>query len=82
MVGLTLVRVLAGALIGLVGGELHAGHAGSLRHVLVRRVRELSGAVVTLFLQGDGASGIRTRDLRAASATLSQLSYGPVRLTR
>ena len=25
----------------------------------------------------DGADGARTRDLRAASATLSQLSYGP-----
>ena len=28
-------------------------------------------------LVGDGADGARTRDLRAASATLSQLSYGP-----
>ena len=27
--------------------------------------------------EGDGADGIRTRDLLAASQTLSQLSYGP-----
>jgi hypothetical protein len=77
MVGRALVRVAVRTLLGLVGGELHAGHAGILRHILVGRVRELSGAVVTLFVQGDGASGIRTRDLLAASQTLSQLSYGP-----
>lgn len=27
--------------------------------------------------RGDGANGIRTRDLHAASVALSQLSYGP-----
>ena len=30
------------------------------------------------FVKGSGANGIRTRDLLAASQTLSQLSYGPL----
>jgi hypothetical protein len=33
------------------------------------------------FRSKSGANGIRTRDLLAASQTLSQLSYGPARET-
>jgi hypothetical protein len=37
----------------------------------------LEEAEAVTYRRPDGASGTRTRDLRAASATLSQLSYGP-----
>src|SRR5689334_17285911 len=50
-----------------------------IRHLLApsvvgRTVARLGGGSVT----SDGANGTRTRDLLAASQTLSQLSYGPL----
>ena len=50
-----------------------AGVGRVLRRLAARLQRPPLGAS-----QGDGASGIRTRDLLAASQTLSQLSYGPL----
>jgi hypothetical protein len=46
---------------------------------LVVKLALRPGRPVEPVLGRDGASGIRTRDLLAASQTLSQLSYGPAK---
>ena len=64
----------------LVLGERLSGPAlqtGTAPIVLPAAVEALASLLVLRHDRADGPSRARTGDLRAASATLSQLSYGP-----